>query len=117
MSGGPRAQAGFLPIVPEDLPEGWSSRAPDEGDVDELIALVSSAKRAVDGSGAVEAELVAQIADVLERLTDPLLRPLRRFIPSLGGVDITPIVLIIGLQFLQILFNRTLAPFLVATLG
>lgn len=59
MSGGPRAQAGFLPIVPEDLPEGWSSRAPDEGDVDELIALVSAAKKAVDGSGAVESELIA----------------------------------------------------------
>lgn len=59
MSGGPRNQTGFLPIVPEDLPEGWTTRVPDETDVDELIALVSSAKRAVDGSGAVEAELVA----------------------------------------------------------
>ena len=52
MSGGPRNQTGFLPIVPEDLPEGWTTRVPDETDVDELIALVSSAKRAVDGSGA-----------------------------------------------------------------
>ena len=59
MSGGPRQQSGFLPIVPEDLPEGWSTRVPDESDVDELIELVSAAKRAVDGSGAVEAELVA----------------------------------------------------------
>jgi GNAT superfamily N-acetyltransferase len=62
VSGSPRAQAGFLPIVPVDLPEGWSTRAPDEGDVDELIALVSTAKKAVDGSGSIEEELVANEA-------------------------------------------------------
>lgn len=61
--------------------------------------------------------VVGQIAYMLERLTDPLLRPLRRFIPTLGGIDVTPIVLILGLQFLQILFNRTLAPSLTAALG
>lgn len=62
MSGDPRQQAGFLPIVPDDLPEGWTTRAPVEGDVDELIALVSAAKKAVDGSGKVEEELVASEA-------------------------------------------------------
>ena len=41
MSAEQSAQTGFLPIVPDDLPEGWTSRVPDEGDVYELIALVS----------------------------------------------------------------------------
>ncbi|HCA84901.1 GNAT family N-acetyltransferase [Janibacter terrae] len=62
MSGGPQQQTGFLPIVPEGLPEGWTTRVPDEGDVEDLIALVSTAKEAVDGSGAVEEELVASEA-------------------------------------------------------
>jgi YggT family protein len=60
--------------------------------------------------------LVYQVLRFFEAVTEPALRPLRRIIPSLGGVDLTPIVLILGLQFLLIVFNRTLAPFLF-TLG
>lgn len=56
--------------------------------------------------------VVAQIAYVLERITGPILDPLRRVIPSLGGIDITPIVALLALRFLQILFNNTLAPVL-----
>jgi YggT family protein len=60
---------------------------------------------------------VGQVVYMLERLTEPLLRPLRRFIPNLGGIDITPIVLILGLQFLQIVLNRTVFPPLIQALG
>src|SRR5215470_8429820 len=38
--------------------------------------------------------LVHTLNDFLYRITEPALRPLRRFIPNLGGVDITPVVLI-----------------------
>lgn len=61
MSGDTPAE-GFLPIVPQDLRDGWSSRAPEEGDVDEIVALVRAEKRAVEGSGSVEAEEVASEA-------------------------------------------------------
>jgi YggT family protein len=44
---------------------------------------------------------VATIADVLYRVTEPALRPLRRFIPPLGGVDISFIVLVLLLIFVQ----------------
>lgn len=44
--------------------------------------------------------VVRQIGTALERLTEPLLRPIRRVLPDLGGIDISPIVLLIGLQFL-----------------
>jgi YggT family protein len=37
---------------------------------------------------------VHTLNDLLYRITEPALRPLRRFIPNLGGVDITPVVLI-----------------------
>ena len=39
-------------------------------------------------------QVVGMIGEFLYRITEPALRPLRRFIPNLGGVDITPVVLI-----------------------
>ena len=45
--------------------------------------------------------IVAQIGDFLERVTEPVLAPLRRILPNLGGIDISPIILILGLFFLR----------------
>jgi YggT family protein len=44
---------------------------------------------------------VATIYDTCERLTTPVLNPIRKVIPNLGGVDLSPVALIIGIQFLQ----------------
>lgn len=44
---------------------------------------------------------VYTVGDVLNRLTEPALRPIRRVLPDLGGIDISPVVLILGLYFLQ----------------
>ncbi len=41
------------------------------------------------------------ISDFLYRVTEPALRPIRRFVPLLGGVDISPVVLILLLIFLR----------------
>jgi len=44
---------------------------------------------------------VSQLSYFLDRVTDPVLSPLRRVIPPLGGIDITPIIvliLIIGIK-------------------
>ena len=60
---------------------------------------------------------VYKIASALERLTDPMLAPIRRFIPNLGGLDISPVILILVLQALKILVNNTIGPLLVATTG
>jgi YggT family protein len=46
-------------------------------------------------------KLVGTIYDTCERITNPLLAPIRKIIPNLGGVDLSPVVLIIGIQFLQ----------------
>jgi YggT family protein len=46
-------------------------------------------------------KFVATIYDTCERITNPLLKPIRKIIPNLGGVDLSPVVLIIGIQFLQ----------------
>ncbi|MCZ8282736.1 MAG: YggT family protein [Aquidulcibacter sp.] len=45
--------------------------------------------------------LVATIYDTCERITTPVLNPIRKVIPNLGGVDLSPVALIIGIQFLQ----------------
>ena len=36
---------------------------------------------------------------VLHQLTDPLLAPIRQFLPTLGGLDFSPLILILALQF------------------
>jgi YggT family protein len=41
------------------------------------------------------------VGDFLYRVTEPALRPIRNFMPSLGGIDISPIVLILLLYFLR----------------
>ena len=65
----------------------------------------------------VRNRFVYQLGRFLDAITEPVLRPIRRIVPLIGGIDLSPIVLIFGLQFLLILFNRTLAPMLVGTLG
>ena len=44
---------------------------------------------------------VLSIADMLYRLTEPALRPIRSILPNLGGIDISPVILIIALMFLD----------------
>jgi YggT family protein len=41
-------------------------------------------------------------------LTEPLLRPIRRYMPDLGGLDISPLVLLLGIEFVRILLFRSL---------
>jgi YggT family protein len=58
--------------------------------------------------------LVYTIGDFLYRITEPALRPIRRFVPLLGGVDISPIVLLLLLWFAQAEFNIYIAPMLLS---
>ncbi len=44
---------------------------------------------------------VYTVADSMYRLTEPALRPIRRVLPDLGGLDISPVILILGLIFLR----------------
>ena len=54
--------------------------------------------------------LVYSILDVTYRLTDPLLRPIRNFLPNLGSIDISPIVLILLIIFIRNLIFEFLHP-------
>jgi YggT family protein len=46
-------------------------------------------------------QFVRSIWQGLNALTEPVLRPIRRWMPDLGGIDISPMVLIIVLWFVQ----------------
>jgi YggT family protein len=44
---------------------------------------------------------VYTIADMLYRVTEPALRPIRNILPNLGGIDISPVILILVLLFIR----------------
>jgi YggT family protein len=46
------------------------------------------------------------VADMAYKLTEPALRPIRRILPSFGGIDLSPVVLILLLGFLQRLLGE-----------
>jgi YggT family protein len=46
-------------------------------------------------------QFVSTIGYFLHRVTEPALRPIRRIVPDLGGIDISPILLILLIFFLQ----------------
>ncbi|HWD59669.1 MAG TPA: YggT family protein [Stellaceae bacterium] len=55
---------------------------------------------------------VSVIGDFLYRVTEPALRPIRSILPNFGGIDISPIVLILILYFVRVLIDEDLAPYL-----
>ncbi len=46
-------------------------------------------------------QLVFTIGNFLHSMTEPALRPIRRFVPNFGGVDISPVVLILVILFIR----------------
>ncbi len=46
-------------------------------------------------------QFIAMIGQTLYNLTEPLLRPIRRYMPGLGGLDLSPIVLLLGIFLIE----------------
>ncbi len=55
-------------------------------------------------------KFVYTVYDILNRLTEPALAPIRRFMPNLGGLDISPVILLLALIFVQNFIRFDLAP-------
>lgn len=53
---------------------------------------------------------VRQLWDGLGRLTEPVYRPIRNFLPSMGGLDLSPLIVLLAITFIKILFNDNVAP-------
>ncbi|MCZ8184275.1 YggT family protein [Rhabdaerophilum sp. SD176] len=49
--------------------------------------------------------IVSAIGEFLYRITEPLLAPIRRRLPNLGPIDISPVILLLALQFVQVTVN------------
>ena len=54
-------------------------------------------------------QFVAMVADFLYRITEPALRPIRNFMPNLGGIDISPVIVILIIVFIQSVILPNLA--------
>lgn len=44
---------------------------------------------------------VAMVLDFTYRLTEPAMRPIRQVIPAISGIDLSPVILVLGILFLQ----------------
>lgn len=55
-------------------------------------------------------QFVGMVGEFLHKATEPLLRPIRRFLPNLGGLDISPIVLLLLIFFVRQLLRTSIAP-------
>ena len=55
--------------------------------------------------------LVAQIWYGLNRLLEPIYGPIRRILPDMGGIDLSPIVALIGIYALEIILRNNIGAF------
>ena len=53
---------------------------------------------------------VYSILEFTYRLTDPILNKIRRFLPNLGSLDISPIILLLLIWFIEMCMNLYIAP-------
>ena len=56
---------------------------------------------------------VRTLWNALNAVTEPLLRPIRRIMPDLGGIDLSPIILLLGCYFVQSVVIPSIADLIV----
>ena len=59
----------------------------------------------------IRQEFVGQVWYGLERVLDPIYSRIRRIMPDLGGIDLSPIVVLVGLEILRIFLFNNLSAF------
>ena len=55
-------------------------------------------------------QFVAMVGDFLFRITEPVLRPIRNMLPSLGGIDVSPVVVILIIILIKDVIVRYIYP-------
>ncbi len=55
-------------------------------------------------------QVVAMLGEFLFRITEPLLRPIRSMMPNLGGIDVSPVILILLILLLENVIMRYIYP-------
>jgi YggT family protein len=56
-------------------------------------------------------QLVANIGEFLYRITEPLLAPIRSVMPNLGGIDISPLILLLIIYFINRIIDINIMPY------
>lgn len=56
-------------------------------------------------------QVVSMIGEFLYRITEPLLRPIRQMLPNLGGIDVSPVILILIILLVQNVIIRYVYPY------
>ena len=56
-------------------------------------------------------EVVRSVWNFVTAVTEPLLNPIRNVIPSFGGIDISPVILLLGIFFIQRVIEEYIYPF------
>jgi YggT family protein len=54
--------------------------------------------------------VVGMVGDFLYRITEPVLRPIRNFLPNLGGIDISPVILFLIIVFIRYVIALYILP-------
>ena len=62
-------------------------------------------------------QIVSVLEDFLTRVTEPLLRPIRRFVPYFGSLDLSPLIAILLLEALQMVLGDIYGRLMVAGLA
>lgn len=57
-------------------------------------------------------QFVNSVGQFLYQMTEPVFGRIRRFLPNLGGIDLSPIIVLFGIMFLQYLLVHDIAPLL-----
>jgi YggT family protein len=55
-------------------------------------------------------QVVASVGEFLYRITEPLLRPIRNMLPNLGGIDVSPVILILIILLIENIIVRYIYP-------
>lgn len=58
-------------------------------------------------------EFVRSVWNALNALTEPLLRPIRQVLPNMGGIDISPIILILLIYLIEDIITRYIYPYVI----
>jgi YggT family protein len=77
----------------------------------EYVVIASVVMSWLIGFGVINLQhpFVRSLWQFIQAATEPLLRPIRRFLPDMGGIDISPIILILGCRFIQLVVLPNIA--------
>lgn len=63
-----------------------------------VIAFVATSWLIAFGVINTQNPQAAKLVELLQKLTDPVLKPIQKFVPPIAGIDLSPIILIVGIE-------------------